>query len=74
MTRLKICLNFLRRKLINFFNFYNEILRSWLLEQRENIENIMKLIFNLMKYMNHSERNKIWESLTEVRINSFMYF
>ena len=59
---------------INFFNFYNEILRSFLLEQRQDVENIIELIFNLMKYMNRSERNEIWESLTTVRINSFAHF
>ncbi|KAK1134380.1 hypothetical protein K0M31_012151 [Melipona bicolor] len=60
---------------MNFFNFYNEILRSWLLEQRQDIEDITELMFNLMKYMNHSERNEIMESLTEVRVNSsFVFF
>ena len=59
---------------INFFNFYNKVLRSWLLEQRQYTENAMELMFNLMKYMNRSERNEILESLTEVRINSFTYF
>ena len=58
---------------INIFNFYNEILRSWLLEQPEEIEDIIELIFNLMKYMSHSEKNEILKSLTEVKINKFFY-
>ena len=58
---------------INIFNFYNEILRSWLLEQPEEIEDIMELIFNLMKYVSHSEKNEILKSLTEVKINKFFY-
>lgn len=58
---------------INFFHFYNEILRSWLLEQRQDIQNVTELMFNLMKYMSHSERYEILESLPEVRISSFTY-
>ncbi|KAK1131911.1 hypothetical protein K0M31_016058 [Melipona bicolor] len=50
---------------INIFNFYNEILRSWLLEQPEEIEDIIELIFNLMKYVSYSEKNEILKSLTE---------
>lgn len=50
---------------INFLNFCNEILRDWLLEQSKETEHIIELIFNLMKYMNHSERNEILKSLIE---------
>ncbi|KOX73030.1 E3 ubiquitin-protein ligase listerin [Melipona quadrifasciata] len=50
---------------INIFNFCNEILRSWLLEQPEEIEDIIELIFNLMKYVSYSEKNEILKSLTE---------
>lgn len=56
---------------INFLNFCNEILRDWLLEQSKETEHIIELIFNLMKYMNYSERNEILKSLTEVNI--FLY-
>lgn len=58
---------------INFLNFCNEILRNWLLEQSKETEHIIELIFNLMKYMNHSERNEILKSLTEVNMTIFFY-
>ncbi|XP_017758583.1 PREDICTED: E3 ubiquitin-protein ligase listerin [Eufriesea mexicana] len=50
---------------INFLSLWDEILRNWLLEQSIETEHIIELIFNLMKYMNDSERNEILKSLTE---------
>lgn len=52
---------------INFSNFYEQILRNWLLEPSKETEHIVELIFNFMKYMNDSEKNEILKSLTQVK-------
>ncbi|XP_034174521.2 E3 ubiquitin-protein ligase listerin [Osmia lignaria lignaria] len=51
---------------INFSNFYEQILRNWLLEPSKETEHIVELIFNFMKYMNDSEKNEILKSLTQL--------
>ncbi|XP_043579866.1 E3 ubiquitin-protein ligase listerin [Bombus pyrosoma] len=50
---------------INLLNFCNEILQNWLLERSKETEHIIELIFNLMKYMDDSEKNDILKSLIE---------
>lgn len=52
---------------INLLNFCNEILQNWLLERSKETEHIIELIFNLMKYMDHYEKNEILKSLIEVK-------
>ncbi|KZC08965.1 E3 ubiquitin-protein ligase listerin [Dufourea novaeangliae] len=49
---------------INFFSFYDQVLRQWLLEQSTETEHIVELIFNLIMYMNESEKEKVLKSLT----------
>ncbi|XP_043265520.1 E3 ubiquitin-protein ligase listerin [Colletes gigas] len=62
---------------INFFNFYDQILRNWLLEQSIGTEDIVELIFNIIKYMNDAEKNDVLKSLTQfeniVTIRSILY-
>lgn len=55
------------RKQINFVNLYNDILRKWLSGQSNETEEIIELVFNLMKYMNDSEKDEVLNSLTMVR-------
>ncbi|XP_017893627.1 E3 ubiquitin-protein ligase listerin [Ceratina calcarata] len=50
---------------INYLNFYNEILRDWLLERSKDTEHMIELTFNVMKYMHDSEKNEILKTLTE---------
>ncbi|XP_076673514.1 E3 ubiquitin-protein ligase listerin [Andrena cerasifolii] len=51
---------------IDFFKFYDEILRNWLLEESKETEHIVELIFNILKYMNASEKNEVLKSLTQL--------
>ncbi|XP_012139948.1 E3 ubiquitin-protein ligase listerin [Megachile rotundata] len=50
---------------VNFFDFYDQTLRNWLVEPSKETEHIVELIFNFMKYMNDSEKNDILKSLTQ---------
>ncbi|XP_076766423.1 E3 ubiquitin-protein ligase listerin [Xylocopa sonorina] len=50
---------------INFLEFYDKILRNWLLTQSKETEHIIELIFNVMKYLSDSEKNEILKTLTE---------
>lgn len=60
---------------IDFFKFYDQILRNWLLEESKETEHIVELIFNILKYMNASEKNEVLKSLTQVRsVTFFMLF
>ncbi|XP_076246293.1 E3 ubiquitin-protein ligase listerin [Calliopsis andreniformis] len=54
-----------QKKQINFFSFYDQILRTWLLEQSKGTEYLVELIFNLLRYMTDSEKNQVLESLTQ---------
>lgn len=57
-----------KRMQIDFFSFYDRILRKWLLEQSKETKHLVELIFNLLKYMTNSERNEVIMSLTQVKV------
>lgn len=56
---------------IDFYSFYDQIVQSWLLDESAGTEDIVELIFNLIRYMNDDEKNNVLESLTQVRISHF---
>lgn len=50
---------------IDFYSFYDQIVQSWLLDESAGTEDIVELIFNLIRYMNDDEKNNVLESLTQ---------
>lgn len=50
----------------DFFEFYNNNLRSLLLENSEIMEEVIELIFYFIKYINDTKKNEVLKSLIEL--------
>lgn len=50
----------------SLFDFYDKVLKNWLIEKSEHTELVIMLLFILMKYLDVSEMNAILASLIQV--------